>query len=95
MIIKKRLVLLGILILLLVIFFPGYSRLQKLRAKNRTLLTQIEQLKEENSKLSRQIERLENDPFYIEKKARDKMRIGKKGEIIYKVRDNSEEPKPK
>lgn len=90
MILKKRLVFLGILILLLVIFLPGYSKLQELKAKNRALLTQIEQLKNDNLRLTRQIERLESDPFYIEKKARDKMGIGKKGEIIYKVMDNSE-----
>lgn len=85
----KRLVLLGIFILL-VIFLPGYSKLQELKAKNRALLTQMEQLKNENLKLTQQIERLQNDPFYIEKKARDKMGMGKKGEIIYKVIDNSE-----
>lgn len=90
---RKKLVFLGILILLLVVFLPGYSKLQELKAKNRTLLTQIEQLKNENLRLTRQIERLENDPFYIEKKARDKMGISKKGEIIYKVIDNNEESK--
>lgn len=81
---KRRLILLGIFIVLL-IFLPGYSKLQELKAKNRSLLLQVEGLKEDNFNLTREIERLENDPFYIEKKAREKMGIGKKGEIKYKV----------
>jgi len=81
---KRRSLFLGIIILV-IIFLPGYSKFQELRAKNRSLLTQIEELKRENADLARQSERLEKDPFYIEKKAREKMRIGKEGEIIYKV----------
>ena len=88
---RKRLILLGIFILL-IIFLPGYSKLQELKAKNRSLLTEMDGLKRENKDLTREIDRLENDPFYIEKKARDKMGIGKKGEIRYKVINGSEEP---
>ncbi|NQT95482.1 MAG: septum formation initiator family protein [Candidatus Omnitrophica bacterium] len=81
---RKRLVLLGIIVLL-IIFFPGYSKLQQLRAKNRLLREKIESLKQENEDLAGQIEKLENDPFYIEKRTRDKMGVGKKGEIRYKI----------
>ena len=91
MITRRRLILLAILIILLIIYLPGYSKLQGLRAKNRALLSSIEQLKNENSELAHQIERLKDDPFYIEKKARDKMGIVKKGEIIYKVIDEQKE----
>ena len=85
---RKSLILIGIAVFL-IIFLPGYSRLQELRAKNKSLLKQIEQLKKGNKELAQQIERLENDPLYIEKKARDKMGITKEGEIIYKVVDKS------
>ena len=88
---RKSFILLGIFVVLL-IFLPGYSKLQELKAKNSSLLTRIEGLNKENIKLSREIERLESDPFYIEKKARDKMGIARKGEIKYKVIDGSEEP---
>ena len=91
MIARKRLIFLGILVILLIIYLPGYSKLQELRAKNKALLTRIEQLKNENSEFAHQIERLKDDPFYIEKKARDKMGIVKKGEIIYKVIDEQKE----
>jgi len=88
---KKNSLLLGIFIAL-IIFLPGYSKLQKLRDKNRLLNNKIETLNKENKELAHQIERLEADPFYIEKKARDKMGIGKSGEIRYKIiREREEE----
>ena len=70
---------------LLIIFLPGFSRLQELRAKNKSLNDEIIRLHKENQDLEKQIELLETDPFYIEKKARDKLGIGKEGEIRYKV----------
>lgn len=88
---RKRLILLGIFIVL-IIFLPGYSKLQESKEKNRSLITEIDRLKKENKDLTREIEKLENDPFYIEKKARDKMGIGRKGEIRYRVINGSEEP---
>lgn len=91
MIVGSRLVFLGIIVILLVIYLPGYSKLQELKAKNSQLLDNIERLKNENSELTLQIKRLKDDPFYIEKKARDKMGIVKEGEIIYKVIDEHKE----
>jgi len=87
---KKNSLLLGIFVVL-IIFLPGYSRLQRLKEKNRLLNSEIEKLSEENQELAHQIERLETDPFYIEKKARDKMGIGKRGEVRYKIIYESEE----
>ena len=55
------------------------------------VLSLIDELNKENETLTQQIERLESDPFYIEKKARDKMAIGKEGEIRFKVIYESEE----
>jgi cell division protein FtsB len=80
---KKNYMLLGI-IAVLAIFAPGFIRLQELRQKNMELLEQIDKIKRENQDLSHQVERLESDPFYIEKRARDKMGIGREGEIRYK-----------
>ena len=74
-----------------VIFLPGYSKLQRLRAHNRDLTKQIQELEKDNDRLSEQIDQLENDPFYIEKKAREKMGVSKKGELIYKVVTEAEE----
>lgn len=87
---KKNSLLLGIFVVL-VIFLPGYSKLQKLKEKNRLLNSEIERLGKENQELAYQVEKLKTDTFYIEKKARDKMGIGKKGEVRYKVIYESEE----
>jgi len=86
---KKNALLLGIFVIL-IIFLPGYFKLQKLREKNRILNSEIEKLNKENQSLANQIDRLKADPFYIEKKARDKMGIGKRGEVRYKVIYESE-----
>ena len=80
---KKHYLLLGI-IAVAVIFAPGYLRLRELRQLNKDLLEQIERLDKENYDLASQVERLENDPFYIEKRARDKMGIGREGEVRYR-----------
>ena len=80
---KKHYILLGI-VALVIIFFPGYFRLQELRHKNKALSEQIDMLRQENQDLAYQVERLESDPFYIEKRARDKMGIGKEGEVRYR-----------
>ena len=81
---KKNYMLLGI-IAIIVIFSPSYFRLRELKQKNKGLLEQIDKLRQENQDLVYQVERLENDPFYIEKIARDKMGVGKEGEVRYKL----------
>jgi cell division protein FtsB len=85
---RNRWILLGVIVLL-IIFLPGYIKYQELNAKNRLLLKNIDELRRENVALSRQVEKLEKDPLYIEKKARNKIGIGKKGEIRYKVVDGT------
>jgi cell division protein FtsB len=87
---RKRWLLVSILAVLL-LYLPGFARLQELKAKNKILLLQINNLKKENSKLAQQIDRLDKDSFYIEKKAREKMGVSKKGEVIYKVIDNKKD----
>jgi cell division protein FtsB len=81
---RKNYALLGI-IAVIIMFAPGHIRLQELRQKNKELLEQIDRLKHENQDLASQARRLKEDPFYIEKRARDKMGIGKEGEVRYKV----------
>lgn len=81
---RKTLVLL-VAFSLLIVFAPGYVKLQHVKAKHREILRQIEELRRENADLIEEAERLEEDPLYLEKKAREKMRVSKKGEIVYKV----------
>lgn len=74
-----------ILIVLLAVFIPGYSRLQKLNNLNQDLTGRIEKLKIENTRLTEELDRLKQDPLYLEEIARKKMPLSKKGEVIYKI----------
>ncbi len=71
--------------LILVIFFPGYAKIQEMRQKNRKLEADIKRLKSENIALSIEKERLETDPNYLEQVAREKLGIVKKGETVYRL----------
>jgi cell division protein FtsB len=85
MILKKAFWLFGIAVFLLVIFLPGYTRLQELRDKSRDLERKIKLLKRENYILQQELVRIENDPVYQEKIARDKMGVVRKGEVPIKI----------
>jgi len=87
MIIKKATGLFTIAFLVLIIFLPGYSKLQDLRQKNRDLERKIEVLKQENLGLKERQKHLENDPFYLEEAAREKMGVAREGEVIYRIEE--------
>ena len=82
---KKAFWLFGVTIFLLMIFLPGYTKLQELRDRNKDLETKIKRLAIENSLLQQEIKRIENDPLYQEKITREKMGVVKKGEIPVKI----------
>ena len=75
------------LFLLLAIFIPGYSKLQKLKSINQGLTEQIKKLRIKNIELTGEVKKLEEDILYVEKIARKKMGVSKKGEVIYKITD--------
>jgi cell division protein FtsB len=75
----------GIVVFLLIIFLPGYTKLQELRDRNRDLEIKIKQLRIENSLLEQELKRAENDPLYQEKVVREKMGVVRRGEIPLKI----------
>jgi len=82
---KKRLIKPLLFIgILLAIFLPPFAKYQELRYKNRSLEQQIKKVNEETKRLEEERRRLETDISYVEKKARDKIGVAKKGEIILK-----------
>jgi cell division protein FtsB len=85
MIIKKAFWLFGAAVLLLIIFLPGYTKLQELRDGNRDLTAKIKELKIENALLVQELNRIQNDALYQEKIIRDKMGVVRKGEIPIKI----------
>ncbi len=82
---KKALWLFGLATFLMVVFLPGYTKLQDLRTKNKELSLNINKLKKENVLLQNEIVRLQDDPLYQEKVAREKMGIVRKGEVPVKI----------
>ena len=71
--------------ILLVIFIPGYAKIQEQRQKNKELEANVKRLQAENSAFQREKERLENDPEYLEQVGRKELGIVKKGEISYRL----------
>jgi len=79
---KKKLIFVVILILiiLLIAFLPGYTKLQDLISENNQMEKKIGELQNSIVELTKEKERLETDLTYIEKIAREKMGLVKKGE---------------
>ena len=77
----KRIIL---IIVLAVIFLPPFVKYQQISWKSRELDNQIRALREEIKKLEAEKIRLQTDITYVERKAREKIGVVKKGEIILK-----------
>lgn len=86
---KKRLMIYGVVIaaVAIVVFLPGFSDLQELREENGQLQQRIELLERRNKDLVTELSKMEQDPDHIERKAREKLGIVKKGEVIYRGGD--------
>lgn len=70
------------IIIISAIFLPSFIKYQELRWRNKNLERQIRVLKEETKALDEEKRKLETDITYVEKKAREKIGVVKKGEII-------------
>ena len=81
---KDLIVPLAVIVVLVLIFLPGFSRYQKVSAECRKLKIEIEALQKANAQLEKEKYKLEHDIEYVEKKARNKLGVVKKGEIPYK-----------
>jgi len=82
---KKSIVKIAIfVIILLAAFIPPFLKYQQVRSKSKDLDCQIKNLKKENKRLEEEKRRLQTDIIYVEKRARDKTGVAKKGEIILK-----------
>lgn len=73
-----------VIAVLVIIFLPSFARYQELNYKNKRLDERIKFLKSENKRLEEEKARLETDITYIEKSAREKLGVVRKGEIVLK-----------
>ncbi len=70
--------------LFVAVFLPPFAKYQELRAKNKRLEEELVSLRVESKRLEEEKKRLETDINYVEKKARERIGIVKKGEIVLK-----------
>jgi cell division protein FtsB len=82
---KKWFGCLATLILLLIVFLPGYTKVQELRDTNRDLEVKIKKLYKENILLQEELKAIAEDPVYQEQMAREKMGLVRPGEIPIKI----------
>ncbi|MCX5697095.1 MAG: septum formation initiator family protein [Candidatus Omnitrophica bacterium] len=82
---RKAFWLFGIALFLLVIFLPGYTKLQELKDRNYDLEVKIRRLNVDNALLQQELNKVENDPVYQEKIVREKMGVVRKGEIPIRI----------
>ena len=77
---------LAVLVLLWVLIAPKKSALHLLQAEKKleVLQTDNKRLAEENEALREEIDKLQNDPDYLEEKARKEYGLLKKNEVLYK-----------
>ena len=83
----QGLVLLICLSLIIVFIFGdhGLLKLYKIKSQRKTIQTHIAQLRDEREKAKEKKNKIENDINYIEKMAREKYKMVKPGEKIFKV----------
>lgn len=62
----------------------SYLKVNQAKNEAKKMRQKLEELKSENKKLKEEEKNLQN-PFYIEKLAREKLGLAKKGEIVYKI----------
>ena len=84
---KSKIIVLFVLglVLLGIIFIPGYLKIRRLAKQNKELEKQIEETQQANRRLKEEHQKLINDPLYLEKVAREKLGVVRKGEVVYKV----------
>ena len=72
-------------VIILFIYLPDHTRLQKLKSKNISLHQDINRIKREVNRLKIDDKRLDSDPFMWEKIARQDLGVVKEGEIIVDI----------
>lgn len=88
-------IILVIAIVLIIIYLPGLSKFHELASKNKELSRKIKTLGKSNMKLYKEAVSLKTDPVYLEKVAREKMKIVRPNEVIYKIQPQESSTKEK
>ena len=79
----------GVLVVLVAMLLPGYTKLQDLLAENKRLERRVAELTESIGTLKEEKDKLESDFLYIEKVARDKLGVVREDELIIKEKPDN------
>lgn len=79
-----------IILILVVLFFPGFAKLQELKSKLADMENEIRRTQSQNALLEEKIAKMSNQA-YLEIVAREKMGVVKKGETVIKIIREGEE----
>ena len=91
-IVRSSLLLIGIVLISVFIFGDhGLFQLYTLKKEQNKIQKEIEEFRKERELLLKEKARLENDLKYIEKLAREKYRMAKPGEKVFKVIDENKQ----
>jgi len=80
----------GAAVVLGMVFLPGHFELKRLREDNQEYQRRMQLLEDHNAELEEELLKMQDDPEYLERRAREKLGIVKKGEIIYRKKQNGE-----
>jgi len=68
----------------IIVLEPVSSDYRRQNADEKLLKQKLARLRDENTELKKEIYRMKNDPFYLEKYARDAFGLARSNEYIYK-----------
>ncbi len=88
---KTQIIFFASIIIALLLYLPSLFKIQDLKQTNNDYKNQISHLTQKNENLIEERRLLEEDPEYLEKVAREKMRIMREGEVMYRIREEAAE----
>ncbi|MFA6282001.1 MAG: septum formation initiator family protein [Candidatus Omnitrophota bacterium] len=68
-----------------ILYFPNYAKLKKLRQVNAELAVKVKALNREVKDLQVKIKKIGKDPYVYEKMARDNLGVAKENEIVVDI----------
>ena len=82
---KKSFLSLGIVVVLVAVFTPGFLKIRELKNRNKDLVQKNKRLEAENVMLEIELQRVDKDQVYQEKILREKMGVVRKNEVPVKI----------
>jgi len=82
---KKTFLSLGIAVVLVAVFTPGFFKIRELKNRNKDLVQKNKRLEAENAMLEIELQRVDKDQVYQEKILREKMGVVRKNEVPVKI----------